>query len=334
MNVLTWERVLYIGIRCGLEIAMNQMRRPLKIYLKGGIDMKRFEKENYIISFSDRMRHHYTVDTGDTFMVETSDCYGGQIDSEDILISDIDRGTLNLSTGPFYVNGLTANDVLKLDIQDIQLDSQGVMVTRPGLGVLGDEVTESTTNILPITNDHIDFGGNVRVPIQPMIGVIGVAPVSGDVDCAVPGNHGGNLDTKEITTGNSIYLPVFQEGGLFALGDMHASMGDGELDGTGVEIGGRVVLSASKITEKTIQAPIVETDDSFMFLASTPTLEEATRLGSGITVSHLQQELNLDFETAYRILSAVCDVRISQVVNKLVTVKIVVPKTVLPTLFM
>lgn len=295
--------------------------------------MEVFEKSNYITTFSEKMKPAYTVDIGDTFMVETHDCYGGQINREDILVSDIDRGILNLSTGPFHVNGLTTDDVLKLDIREIQLDSPGVMVTRSGLGVLGDEVTDSTTKLFDITDNHIYFDDHVRVPVQPMIGVIGVAPASGDVHCAVPDRHGGNLDTKEITTGNRVYLPVFQDGGLFALGDMHASMGDGELDGTGVEIGGRVVLSAAKLSGKTIQAPIVETDDAFMFLASAPTLDEAIRSGSSRTVNHLQQELALDFEIAYRLLSAVCDARISQVVNKLVTVKIVVPKTVLPELF-
>lgn len=82
------------------------------------------------------------------------------------------------------------------------------------------------------------------------------------------------MDTKDITVGSTIYFPVFQEGALLALGDLHAAMGDGELNGTGVEISGKVTLTTSKVEEKQITSPIVEHQDAFYFVASALTLDD------------------------------------------------------------
>jgi hypothetical protein len=43
--------------------------------------------------------------------------------------------------------------------------------------------------------------------------------------------RGGNMDTKHITKGSKLYLPVQVKGALFSLGDGHAAQGDGECCG-------------------------------------------------------------------------------------------------------
>ncbi|MBM7715034.1 amidase [Bacillus thermophilus] len=295
--------------------------------------MRFISKNRTITHFSANMEPITDVRLQETITVETHDCYGGQIDSETVLRPDINLETMNQATGPIYVNGVEKGDVLQIDIEEIELDPRGIMVTSKGLGVLGDHIEEPTTKILPVKEGRICFKEDFIFPVRPMIGVIGVAPASGSVHCASPGDHGGNLDTKDITIGSKLYFPVFQDGALFALGDLHASMGDGELDGTGVEIGGRTTLTVRAVKGGTLEAPVVETADSFMFLASAKTLDEAIRKGSKHVVGHLQQELSLEFQEAYRLLSMLCDVRISQIVNPLVTVRIVVPKELLPRLF-
>lgn len=295
--------------------------------------MRFISKNRTITHFSANMEPITDVSLQETITVETHDCYGGQIDSENVLRPDVNLETMNQATGPIYVNGVEKGDVLQIEIEEIELDPRGVMVTSKGLGVLGDHIEEPTTKIFPVKEGRICFKEDFIFPVRPMIGVIGVAPASGSVHCASPGDHGGNLDTKDITIGSKLYFPVFQDGALFALGDLHASMGDGELDGTGVEIGGRTTLTVRAVKGGTLEAPVVETADSFMFLASAKTLDEAIRKGSKRVVGHLQQELSLEFQEAYRLLSMLCDVRISQIVNPLVTVRIVVPKELLPRLF-
>lgn len=296
--------------------------------------MKFIGKNRTITHFAADMEPITEVNPQETITVETHDCYGGQIDSENVLRPEINLETMNQATGPLYVNGLGKGDVLQIEIKDIELDPYGVMVTSKGLGVLGEQIEKPTTRILPVKEGRIWFKEGFVFPVRPMIGVIGVAPASGRIHCAVPGEHGGNLDTKDITIGNKVYFPVFQDGGLFALGDLHASMGDGELDGTGVEIGGRTTLTVRAVKDKMLEAPVVETAQSYMFLASAKTLDEAVRKGSTYVVEHLKQELSLEFQEAYRLLSMLCDVRISQIVNPLVTVRIAVPKELLPSLFM
>ncbi|GIN22214.1 MAG TPA: acetamidase [Bacillus bacterium] len=295
--------------------------------------MQFFSKKNTITHFSADMKSVYTIEPGETVVVETHDCYGGQIADESVLRPDIDLSIMNQATGPFYVNGVKAGDILVVEILDIELDPSGVMVMSKGLGVLGDLVDEPSTKIVPVKDGRILFGDGLIFPVAPMIGVIGVAPRKGSVHCAVPGDHGGNMDTKDIRAGSRIYFPVFQEGGLFALGDLHASMGDGEMNGTGVEIGGKVKMKVDKREGCLLSVPVVETKDAFMFISSAETLEAAVQRGAGIVVEHLQNALALEFGEAYRLLTMLCDVKISQVVNKLVTIRVEVPKSLLFKLF-
>src|SRR5205823_981912 len=88
-----------------------------------------------------------------------------------------------------------------------------------------------------------------------------------------PGDPGGNLDTKEITKGNSVYLPVFQPGGQLAMGDLHALMADGEVCVTGIEIAGTVRVQADVLWGYGLHRPIVETPEAWLTVASAPTLD-------------------------------------------------------------
>ena len=80
-----------------------------------------------------------------------------------------------------------------------------------------------------------------------MFGVIGVSPESGDISTFFADRHGGNMDDHVNGIGATVHLPVFQSGAQLAIGDMHASMGDGEISGTGVEIGGIGVIKVDVI---------------------------------------------------------------------------------------
>ena len=294
--------------------------------------MKKLERDQTINYFTPDLVSVMTVDLNEQFKVETHDCYGGQVQDEHTSRWDIDRSIINLATGPIYINGLKVGDVVKLDIDNIELGSSGIMMTDTGLGVLGDTIQKESTKILPVKDGFVEFSDHIRLPIKPMVGVIGLATKKDKIHTDTPGRHGGNMDTTDIKAGNSLYLPVFQDGGLLAMGDLHATMGDGELDGTGVEIDGEVTLTASKVEGLSISNPIVESPDAFFFIASAKTLYEAIKIASQNTVDHLTNVLKEDYEMAYRLLSACCDIRISQVVNPLVTVRVRVPKTLLPKL--
>ncbi|HOA77797.1 MAG TPA: acetamidase, partial [Thermosynergistes sp.] len=114
--------------------------------------------------------------------------------------------------------------------------------------------------------------------------------------------------------------------------DIHACMGDGELSGTGIEIAGQVLLSVSKAPRLSIELPIVETPDSFMIIASAETFNVCARGAIKATVDLIAASRNLPTADAYRLLSATCDLRISQIVNEKITLRTVVPKTIMAAL--
>ena len=149
------------------------------------------------------------VDPGTTIAIETYDCFENQIQSVDTKITGIDWDKINPATGPIYVNGAQPGDVLKVTINKLEIGSQGVMATGTDLGVMGHRLDELVSKIIPIEDGFALFNEKVKVPLNPMIGVIGVAPAGKPVSCGTPGAHGGNMDTKLITEGATLYFPVF-----------------------------------------------------------------------------------------------------------------------------
>ena len=289
--------------------------------------MKVIPKEPVIFRFNAENPCVHTVEDGETFWVETDDCYSGQIRDASVRRPDIDISIMDCSVGPIEVKGARPGDTLCVEILAIQLASQGVMVTSRGLGVLGDRITEPDTKIIPIKDGFAWFSDTIRLPLTPMVGVCGVAPRPGlDIHCAVPGDHGSNLDTKMIKAGSKVYLPVSVPGAGLAVGDLHACMGDGELSGTGIETPGRICLKTTVYRDRPVARPVIETGEALYFLASAETLEAAVKLACADAVEFLQKKLELNFPDAYRLLSAVCDIQIRQVVNDLRTVRVRCPK--------
>src|SRR5690606_34634756 len=117
----------------------------------------------------------------------------------------------------------------------------------------------------------------LQIPVNKMIGVIGVAPEAEGVNCGTPGAHGGNMDNKMVTEGATLYFPVFAEGALFALGDLHAAMGDGEVSVSGVEVAGEVTVTLDVVKGMSLRHPMLENEEVFTQIVSAPTLDEAAK---------------------------------------------------------
>ncbi|AKI96843.1 acetamidase/formamidase family protein [Kosmotoga pacifica] len=289
----------------------------------------RLKRDSVIYAMSNENNPALFINPGDKIIVETEDCFGHKITREEQRLDDeFDFSKVNPATGPIYVQGAQPGDTLAVKIMRIELDFQGVVELCPEFGVLGDVVTECKTKIVKLENNKAIFGA-LSVDVMPMVGVIGVAPAGVPVPCGIPGKHGGNLDTLEITEGSIIRLPVFVEGGLLALGDVHALMGQGEVCGTGVETRALVVIIVELEKDNELKEPVVETDKAIYFLSSDKLLENAVKKATEYAVDHIAQRRKLSFEEAYMLASIACDLQISQVVNPLKTVKVKVPKTIL-----
>lgn len=289
--------------------------------------MRTLSKDKVIYFFSPDCEFAYHVNDGETFWIETDDCYNGRFKSEkDLRTDSVDVSKFDAAVGPIHVSNATTKDTLCVEVVDIQLADHGVMVTAKNLGVFGKRIKAPNTKIIPIKDGYASFSKEIKLPLNPMIGVMGVLPEKGRFRCTVPGAFGGNMDTKELTIGTKAYFPIFVEGAGLAVSDLHACMGDGELSGTGLETAGKVCIRVSVIKNRRINRPMLETEDGIFAISTEDTFEEALRVAAMDMISVLQSKLSLDFPDAYRLLSATCDIRISQVVNGVYTLKMRMPK--------
>lgn len=290
------------------------------------------EGRHVVYAFSPDMEAVLTVKDGDIVVFESNDCFFQQVTSNEDVLDSIDHDRLNPATGPVFVEGAEAGDLLKVDIMAIDVADKGVAAVVPGEGSLKEEAKEKIVRVIPIVDGAAEYLG-LRIPLKPMIGVIGVAPSDEDGPCPTdtPYRHGGNMDTHDIRKGTSLYLPVSQAGALFALGDCHALMGDGEVCFTGLEIPAKVTVRLSVIKGAKSPWPILETETETMFIASQDTLFDATRDSVSQAVGALAKIMDCMWEEAYILASMVVDARISQVVDPKMTVRAVIPKTIATT---
>jgi len=284
-------------------------------------------KDKVIYTFSPDHPFAYEVDDGEEFLLETDDCYGGKIKTEKDLRPMLDESKLDAAVGPIRVKGARKGDVLCVEVLDIMLADQGVMMTNCGLGTLGERITEPNTKVIKIKEGKAFFSEDLLLPLTPMVGVIGVLPEKGIFPATVPGDFGGNMDTKEVKVGTKVFLPVFIDGAGLAVADLHACMGDGELSGTGIETAGTVRLKVKVLKGLKINAPVLETLDHIYLISTAKTFEDAIKAACTRMTDLLSKKLDMSFPDSYRLMSAVCDIGISQVVNGVYTLKIRVPKT-------
>lgn len=295
--------------------------------------MLRIPASSAITAFSAQHEPVAVVALGEPFECETLDCYAGQIASEAVLRPHIDMAHFNRATGPVYVDGVRAGDVIRVEIEAIEIGETGVMALSPGLGVLGDRIFTPDTRIVPVRDGQAWVTQDTPVAIAPMIGVLGVAPAGEPISSSWPGEHGGNLDTRLLQAGTALYLRARHDGALVAVGDLHAVQGDGELGGTGVEISGHVRLRVERVDDAAPNGglhtlgsfPMLRHDGGISLLASAMTLDEAVRVGFAEVVDLVRSWRALSWEDAYRLSSLIVRTEVSQAVNPLVTARLTIP---------
>lgn len=294
--------------------------------------MENVSCQTSIYAFSSKNKPVKVVASGTTLEIETYDCFTNQIQSEITEVNSIDWAQINPATGPIFVEGAQPGDVLKVKIEKIELGERGVMAVGPDLGVMGHRIEHFQAKIIPVRDGKALFN-SVEIPLNPMIGVIGVAPADEEeISCGTPGRHGGNMDNKMITEGAALYFPVFAEGALFGLGDLHAAMGDGEIGVSGIEIAGKVTVTLEVIKGVSLNHPMLENDEVIAAIASAKTLDEAVKTAVEEMVDMIAAKTDLPLSEVTMLMSATGQAQICQVVDPLLTARFVVPKWVLEQL--
>jgi amidase len=280
----------------------------------------RLTRDQVIYHFGPDLTPVLTVEPGDRVTFETLDSWSGRLRRpEDIDTVPMDPALANPATGPVAIRGAEPGDALAVRVEDIRLISPGLAKIVPSGGILAGEVRSPVLHFVAIesgpTGEEVVFPaafGNVRFPTRPMIGVIGTAPAGESVANLYPGDHGGNLDVGIIGPGATVYLPVRIPGGLVALGDCHATMGDGELSGAGIDIRTDTTVTIDLVKGLHLPRPRVETADAWVTIGQAPTLQEAVKIACRDMVDLLSERLQIGREEALILVSARGDARIGQ----------------------
>ncbi|HSB73204.1 MAG TPA: acetamidase/formamidase family protein [Candidatus Methylomirabilis sp.] len=291
--------------------------------------MIRISREHIVYSFDKTQAPVATVDAGAEICFETWDARTGTVQSEgDLLAKPHPKGP-NPATGPVAIRGAAPGDVLIVEVLDISLGSQGYTGIRPGQGVLGHLIEDYRTKLCRIVDGMVVFNDRLRFPVRPMVGVIGSAPAGEPVGNLHPGPHGGNMDHNDVRIGARVHLPVFVPGALLAIGDVHASMGDGEISITALEICGEVKVRVELAAGERIARPRIEFPDCWISTGDGPAVGDAIRVACEEMAALLQRKLGLPVEEAYMLLSIRGDVRVSQCCDPAAvaaTARVIMPK--------
>lgn len=231
-------------------------------------------------------------------------------------------------TGPIYISGARPGDLLEIEILSVETWNWGFTWFGPGVGLLGDEFDAPYLKIWDLSDSSkTHLNRDVAVPLEPFLGVLGVAPSS-------PGDHsttpprpgcGGNLDLKHLSRGSTLWLPVQVDGALFSAGDPHAAQGDGEVAISAIETGAiaTVRLSIHQAKRSAMPhfrtaGPLLPRTNSGPWFGTTgigPDLLAAAKTAIREMIAALSERYGLSREEAYVLCSVAVDLKITEIVD-------------------
>jgi len=230
---------------------------------------------------------------------------------------------LNPTTGPVFVEGVTAGDVLVVDIHRVSPVGPGFTCIAPETGPLArnaDWPLFLEPRVFRFEYGPRDGGqpelsaldGRLRFPLRPFVGTIGVAPEHEEESTVVgQGPWGGNLDVRDVAPGNRIQLNAYHDGGLFFIGDMHAAQGDTEFFGTAAEASGEIELSFDVLPKRRVPFVRIEKPDAIVQLYCDRPLEEAVYAATIHLMEWLRADYGLSEEEAFLQVAVNPDFRIN-----------------------
>jgi len=270
------------------------------------------------------------VEPGDVILCDLQEVSGGQI-TRSSTAADLDRMSMDRVyplAGPVSVKGARPGDALVVEILELQPANWGWTSILPGLGLLSEDFSESYLRIWDLSGrTHAALRPDIRIPLAPFLGTMGVAPrEAGSFPIMPPGNFGGNMDIRHLTAGATLFLPVWVDGALFSCGDAHAVQGDGEVCISAIETPMRARLRLSVRKDLRLPSPqfvapgaLTPQVDGRGYYATTgvaPDLMEASKAAIRAMVDHLVRTYRLSRQDAYVLCSVAVDLKISEIVDR------------------
>lgn len=270
-----------------------------------------------------------SVGSGDVVEFDCLDASFGQLtaDSTNEDLARLDFGRVDQVNGPVEVVGAEPGDTLQVDLLEFEAADWGWTASIPGFGLLADDFPDGHYKVTRFdpTADRAEFWPGIRVPLAPFCGEVGVAPRKGPLSTIPPDVHGGNMDTRHLVAGSTLYLPVFASGARISMGDGHATQGDGEVCGTAIETPMRARVRLTVRKDLRVSAPeFLAAPDPHAELRNGrryatdgigPDLMDAARDALRRMIDWLGREHGLEPMQAYLLCSVAVDLRISEVVD-------------------
>ena len=290
--------------------------------------MQRVTKDQLCTSFSADNEPVLTVQPGETFVMETNDRF---VNWEGPNSSPEAIEVLMTMAGPVYVDGAKPGDTLKIEVMDVGLPQDyGWIGATPGRGPLGHRIPEFRKTKVDITDQGVIFNDKITMPLRPNMGRIGLAPKEGPAGSGEKGDFGGSMGNTQITKGSTVYLPVFHPGGLLTLGDCHAACGDGEATASAVEGPLDATFRVSIEESFKVSRPVVTSETEVITTGEGATMEEASKMAINTMADLMVDNLGIDATDAAMLIACAADVRTSLAGNPPYTMRVCVPKSMLP----
>jgi acetamidase/formamidase len=268
------------------------------------------------------------VAAGDTVVTTTVDAGGHDASGERVTPGG------NPMTGPFYIEGAEPGDTLEVRLERVRPNrSHGFSATVVAENVVDPEfvrqLPERASGRWEVDLDAwratlVDpqtVRGPITLPLEPMIGCLGVAAEREQaISTATSASHGGNMDYRGYAEGVTTFFPVFSEGALFFIGDGHALQGDGEIVGTGIEISMDVQFTLRVRKGWATAWPRIETADELIALGNARPLDQALQHATTELMRWLEADYGLDFRASSSLLGQTIRYEIGNVFDPAYTV--------------
>lgn len=300
-----------------------------------------FSPSVYCSAFSPSTKPVMSIMPGDTVYTESIDCNGIDKNGKKVTVGEV----TNPLTGPFYIEGASAGDVLAISILSISFNrNYATCLEFFHERSLPANITKQFENKFIPVNWAIDIANgfaspdgkydhlkNFKVSVKPFLGCVGVGSDGTKITSEDAGKSGGNLDLNRIAAGSTVYLPIFNKGALLYLGDGHAAQGDGEINWAALETSLQFAFTVQVIKNKKIKLeyPRIEDKTYIMSVGLDATLDNALKIATKGLLDWLQEDYQLSIEEATQVMGSSLEYKIAEVVDPKVEVVAMIKKDVL-----
>jgi amidase len=299
-NFLTHASMLATAATMG---GGDSFSTPLMVLAKSAsaspLAPRRLSSQKHFTLYRAGLEPAYSVQLGEIVLVECQHGLPGLVTRDGKFREPGKNDLINPHTGPIFVEGIEPGDTLAIDFLDIAVGEWGYCQNR----------------IIELRDQKAIINDRLQIPLQPMLGGVGIAPAQGSMDTRTPKDTGGNMDCREVRAGSTLLFTAQVPGALVGFGDPHALQGDGEISGQGIETSAELVVRFRKLPKAYSPRPVILRPELIATLSANTDLAEAAWQATDDMVSLLVRHTGREEKEARLLVNLLGQLRISQIVD-------------------